>query len=1023
MGLIGRRRPAETAEVGAEPVVNGFFRGRERVISGWILDNRNPERKHDVDVFVDGKRIGSARGDRFDGLVQSHHGGDGNYAFAIYYDGELTGPLEAKVVDAESGTELRSKQPMVSQNAVSGAPLEIHRVILGKSAEIQGRIGAYPWGNALSLEIWSGQDRVVSSVPVIGSQAEGTFTAHLDDHALHYLLSGDVEIALPGLKEAGLAVPIPRIQILASIMEHENSLRVQLTGNFEQSGPLPVKFRFLDGNNAVEDEISTSSRVIEVRKPAGFDLGSGAIEILYCGTAIRTRIEWPVLEDVQFRNVGEPSSPWRASDNAAIENGFFAFPAELADEHSVSGHIAHVARVSGSDPLALAQEIRELPGGKDSASITVFVRSTKKAQVKARLRDSDGILAESSATSRSNQEWSVLRVDLKNKRSISTDLTFEVEASGRKVTDLDVALGNSRRIDDVAITPESANLLRNPGLQEWPNGPGLRQHAMLGEICSGWTVINRGTPSPVYTRAIMHPIDGNLGLAVAATEVRPFLRLEADLSVDDLDDRPLRLRFRAGATLAATQMLAQHVEPISQFAVIDRVHVVRRTRLTTSNSFEERDDTIAVFARKLPITREIEQFEFDSMAAEAPDVEYSDDTEVEESFRLVFDFRNPTVISLFDVEVTAPELSEKAADSSRLAVEDRNIQLQIETLKSVAHWRGPTPVRLASDKPLAVPPPLKWSSREPVTIVIPVFNALSETLACLDSLNGSTTVPILVRVIDDGSDQTVREALDGYARDKPWVQVRSLERNKGYTFAADFGIRSADTEWVVLLNSDTLVTRGWLEGMLTCARSNPNVAFVGPLSNAASYQSIPELYDASRKWKVNRLPSGMTPEDMAGLVRKVSLKDYPEVPLLNGFCTLMKRSVFVGLGGLNSAAFPAGYGEENDLCLRAGKAGVVLAVADDVYVYHVKSASFGNARRQELTKQGNEALRKLHPEIDISLLTARFRETPALVAVRQAIATELADLDGAIEECEALDELPVQESLDDQSETPQLQKA
>ena len=39
--------------------------------------------------------------------------------------------------------------------------------------------------------------------------------------------------------------------------------------------------------------------------------------------------------------------------------------------------------------------------------------------------------------------------------------------------------------------------------------------------------------------------------------------------------------------------------------------------------------------------------------------------------------------------------------------------------------------------------------------------------------------------------------------------------------------------------------------------------FVGPLSNAASYQSIPELYDASGKWKVNRLPPGVNAEDVA----------------------------------------------------------------------------------------------------------------------------------------------------------------
>lgn len=1015
-----RSRPPAEVVASPEPTVNGFFRGKERLVSGWILDLRDSERKHDVNVFVDGRKIGVARGDRFDSLVQSHHGGDGKYAFAIYYDGDLSGPIEAKVVDSETGAELRSKQPMVTPSSASGPPLEVHRLTLGKSVEIHGRVGAYPWSGELTLELWSGQERLVSSIPVIGSQSERTFTAHLGDEALRALLSNDVEIALPGLKEAGLAVPFPKVHLLASISEQDGSLRLQLTGNFEQSGPIPIHLRLLASDNAVEEEILMASRTAKVRKPAGFHLEANSIEVSCAGVPIRTHIEWPVLNDVRFRGVSSPSSPWQTSDNAKIETGFFAFPPPLADEHNASGHLAHLSRISGTGALQIRQEIKELPGGKESVSIVAFVRSAKKAQIKVQLSDSEGILAESAATSRTANEWSVLRVDLKGKRAIASGLAFQIEVSGRNVTDVDVALGNSRRPESSDASGPGANLISNGGLQQWPYGAGVRQHSMLGDICTGWKVVNRGTPSAVYTRAVMHPWDGSLGLAVAAGEVSPYLRVEADLLDEELADRPLRLRFKAGISVAAKQMLASHVEAIPQFAVIDRAHIIRRTRIATQSSFEERDDTVAVFSRKLPITADIEQFEFDSMPMDVPEIERSDGKEIEESYHLAFDFRNSTVISLFDLELVAWDQTDELTDEPRLAVEDRNIELQIEALKSVLHWKSPTPVQIGPRNPAAESLPLKWTSREPVTIVVPVFNALAETLACLESLNISTSVPILVRVVDDGSDQSVREALEEYARNKPWIQVQSFDRNKGYTFAADYGIREADTEWVVLLNSDTLVTRGWLEGMLTCAQSDPRIAFVGPLSNAASYQSIPELYDASRKWKVNRLPSAMTPDEMATLVRKVSLKEYPEVPLLNGFCTLMKRSTFVELGGLNSTAFPAGYGEENDLCLRAGKAGVKLAVADDVYVYHVKSASFGNARRQELTKQGNEALRTLHPEVDISALTAQFRETPALVTVRRAIAAELAHLEGSTS-------IPFEPQQDleqfEDHQSPQLQKA
>ena len=50
--------------------------------------------------------------------------------------------------------------------------------------------------------------------------------------------------------------------------------------------------------------------------------------------------------------------------------------------------------------------------------------------------------------------------------------------------------------------------------------------------------------------------------------------------------------------------------------------------------------------------------------------------------------------------------------------------------------------------------------------------------------------------------------------------------------------------------------------------------------------------------------------------------------------------------------FPIGYGEENDYCIRAADAGFTLAIADDAYVFHAKSKSFGHSRRKELSKQG-----------------------------------------------------------------------
>jgi GT2 family glycosyltransferase len=963
-------------------------------VSGWILDLEDSERKHEAEVFVGGKRVGSARADRFDPLVQSHHGGDGYYAFAIYYNGELSGPVEAAALDKESGTPLRSKQPLVTRSVRSGSPLTIEKLRIGTTVELVGRVGAYPWGNDVSLELWSGEQRVVSGVNVVGvNEAEGLFSAKLEGQALRHLLNGGVELAFPGLKEAGLAIPVPRPPVTAVIAPMQGKLRLNLKGDFEQNGPIPLTLRLRNNGIFTDQEINLTSRVTRIATPPGLRLEEEAIEVLLGGVTLPTRIEWPLLDDPQFRQAGEQSSAWAISANANIEQGFFAFPVSFADEHQLSGYTALLLRTSAGGPLLLRQRIRDVPPSGQKVSVAAFVRAAKRSKVVARLRDDEGVIGEAANTSKSDARWFLLRVECKEHRQIVGDLVFEMEASGRNVDQLEVALGNSWQPHEERGERFGSNLLVNAGFHDWPNGVGIMEHSLRGEPCRGWRIFNRRTVSRVLSRAVMDPADGTLGMAVAAPQVSHYLRLEADFSSNEITDRPLVLRFRAGAPPAARQLLADAADAVPQFAIIGRAYIIRRTRVTTADSFKESDEMAATFARKVPVGYGIETFSY-----AIPPIEETDPPEpqpgerIDISYHLTFDFRHATVIALFDVEVLADAVEERAEETA-LKVEDRNIEMQIEMLQAVAHWRGPTPVRLATSKRERRAARLKWGAGkwcEPVTIVIPVFNALPETLACLESLNGSTTVPLLVRVIDDASDEPAREALKHYAQDKPWVDVHSFARNRGYTFASDYGVREARTSWVVLLNSDTVLTRGWLENMLACAHSDPSIAFVGPLSNAASYQSVPELYDASKKWKINRLPPGMTPQDMADIVRRVSVRDYPEVPILNGFCTLMKRSAFIELGGLNSTAFPAGYGEENDLCFRAGKAGLKLAVADDVYVYHVKSASFGSSRRQELTKAGNAALAKLHPDVDIGALTARFRETPALVAIRKAVAAELA---------------------------------
>ena len=106
--------------------------------------------------------------------------------------------------------------------------------------------------------------------------------------------------------------------------------------------------------------------------------------------------------------------------------------------------------------------------------------------------------------------------------------------------------------------------------------------------------------------------------------------------------------------------------------------------------------------------------------------------------------------------------------------------------------------------------------------------------------------------------------------------------------------------------------------------------------------------------------------------------------MLNGFCLMLHKPSLAGAGYLDEDNFPIGYGEENDLCLRLLIAGHKLAIADDVYVYHSRSASFGSAKRASLIEDAVRTLKRLWRGYSFSYVSDVVQEIPALRKLRQA---------------------------------------
>ena len=267
----------------------------------------------------------------------------------------------------------------------------------------------------------------------------------------------------------------------------------------------------------------------------------------------------------------------------------------------------------------------------------------------------------------------------------------------------------------------------------------------------------------------------------------------------------------------------------------------------------------------------------------------------------------------------------------------------------------------------------RLTGRDKVTIIIPVYNAVEETRACIESVLEHTTIPYKLLIINDASpDPKVKPMLESFAGCARYIEN---PKNLGFVGTVNRGMKETKGD-VVLLNSDTKVTARWLQKLIIAASSRPNIATVTPFSNAAGAFSVPTA------GAQNDVPEKLGLAGMARLVEQLSDRLYPEVPTGNGFCMYIRREALDDVGLFDQEAFGRGYGEENDFCMRARAKGWTHIIDDATYIFHTRSASFG-ADKEALIKENRAKLDAKHPEY--TSLVKEFVANAELAAIRSRI--------------------------------------
>lgn len=233
-----------------------------------------------------------------------------------------------------------------------------------------------------------------------------------------------------------------------------------------------------------------------------------------------------------------------------------------------------------------------------------------------------------------------------------------------------------------------------------------------------------------------------------------------------------------------------------------------------------------------------------------------------------------------------------------------------------------------------------------IDIIIPVYNALDDVRHCITSiLANKRSFNISLIIVNDASEENTTQFLRSIDVSETCIRLLENDVNKGYARTANLGMKVSTAPYIILMNSDIIVSKYWLHNLVNCAESDSKIGIVSPVTNAAIWQSVPFIPN-SPTVSINSFPQHEEVDRFADLVTKCSYSIYPRLPYIHGFCQFIKREVIDAIGYVDEKNFPNGLGSEQDYCYRAADAGFLSVIADDTFIYHSKAKSLNKKARK-----------------------------------------------------------------------------
>ena len=241
-----------------------------------------------------------------------------------------------------------------------------------------------------------------------------------------------------------------------------------------------------------------------------------------------------------------------------------------------------------------------------------------------------------------------------------------------------------------------------------------------------------------------------------------------------------------------------------------------------------------------------------------------------------------------------------------------------------------------------------------LAIVIVNYNGREHLVNCLRTLaEHPPATPHEVIVVDNASTDGSRHAV----HDFHGVRLVALDENVGFSRGNNAGIRASRSELVLLLNNDTLVPEGALDGLVARLDAHPAAAVAGPRLVDANGE--PELSFGPMISPLGELRQkilfGLHTRGFGPISRWVERATRQEryVDWVTGACLLVRRDVADRVGLLDERFFL--YTEDVDFCASVRAAGWKILFTPAAEIVHLRGRA-----RIAAPRAINKAYRRSH---------------------------------------------------------------